>query len=512
MALVDTPHESLLSINKLTKRFYNFVALDSASFHIHKGRCVALLGENGAGKSTLIKTLAGIHKKSSGEVLFKGDPIEDAARIITSNKVPIAFIHQDLGLIEWMTVAENIGLMLGFPKKLGFINWKKAEEKAQEVLGLVGLDIKSSERIFNLSAAEKSLLAIARALVADAEVLILDEPTASLVASDVGRMFQVLKRLKEKGVGMIYVSHRLDEIHDICDDVVVLRDGKMVGSGLVDDYSIDDLVELIVGTKKEMDYRTPLKPNADTVLQIEGLQIGDLDPFSMGLRKGELVSLVGLRNAGQEIIGQALFGRLNIKSGSVHLNGDLANLSSPANSIKSGFAMVAADRVKESICAPMSALENLNLNPTNLGTSNFTFLSKDKEQQTTLDLLRKYDVRPMDPNIAISSMSGGNQQKVILARWFSMNKPVMILDNPTAGVDIGARAEIYKIMQKAINQGLSVIVISSDFEEVVNISNRALVFNRGRVVKELLEGDVTVSNLLKYASGSKIEEVEHGYI
>ncbi|MEI8634310.1 ATP-binding cassette domain-containing protein [Vibrio sp. PP-XX7] len=253
----------------------------------------------GLEKSTLIKTLAGIHKKTSGEIIYKNEPIEDAAHIAAVNKVPIAFIHQDLGLIEWMTVAENIGLTLGFPKKWGLIDWKSAEKKAGEVLALVGLDIKASERIFNLSAAEKSLLAIARALVADAEVLVLDEPTASLVANDVGRMFQVLKRLKAQGVGMIYVSHRLDEIHDICDDVVVLRDGKLVGSGLVADYSIDDLVTLIVGSKKEMNYRTPLQPDHDDILVVRNLQVGDLDPFNTHLHQGELVALVGLRNAGQ---------------------------------------------------------------------------------------------------------------------------------------------------------------------------------------------------------------------
>lgn len=509
MRFVETPEGSLLSINNLTKRFFNFVALESASFNVHPGRCVALLGENGAGKSTLIKTLAGINKKTSGDIFFKDKSIEDATVLNRSGKSPIAFIHQDLGLIEWMTVTENIGLTLGFPKKWGLINWKEAEKKATEVLNLVGLDAKASERVFNLSAAEKALLTIARALIADAEVLILDEPTASLVASDVGRMFDVLKRLKSQGVGMIYVSHRLDEIHDICDDVVVLRDGKMVGSGLVKDYSLDDLVTLIVGMKKEMSYRTPLNSSADIVLDIKNLQVGDLDPFNMTLRKGELISLVGLRNAGQEAIGQSLFGRLNIHSGSVVINGQPANISSPANSIASGIAMVAADRVKESICGSMSALENLNLNPKNLGKNDLSFLSKEKEQSSTLQAMLEYTVRPRDPDIAINAMSGGNQQKIILARWFNMNKPVMILDNPTAGVDIGARSEIYKIMQKAINNGLAVIVISSDFEEVVNISNRALVFNRGRVVKELIKEDVTLSNLLKYASGSKVEEVQH---
>jgi ribose transport system ATP-binding protein len=505
MELVNTPDGSLLTVESLTKRFFNFVALDSASFSVHKGRCVALLGENGAGKSTLIKTLAGINKKTSGKIVFKGDDIEDAAHIATSGKTPIAFIHQDLGLIEWMTVAENIGLTLGFPKRFGLINWKLAEKRAKEVLALVGLDIKPSERIFNLSAAEKSLLAIARALVADAELLVLDEPTASLVASDVELMFTVLRSLKERGVGLIYVSHRLDEIHEICDDVVVLRDGKLVGSGLVNNYNLDDLVTLIVGSKKQTDFRTPLQLDHPELLRVNNLVIGSLAPFNMSLRKGELVALVGLRNAGQEAVGQALFGRLNTKAGQVFINGHLANISTPTASIKSGFAMVAADRVKESICASMSALENLNLNPSNLGRRELARLNRQSEQNNIVVAMDKYDVRPKDPDIPIGSMSGGNQQKIILARWFNLNKPILILDNPTAGVDIGARAEIYKIMQQAILNGLSVIVISSDFEEVVNIANRALVFNRGRVVKELIESEVSVSNLLKYASGSKEE-------
>lgn len=512
MEFVHSSDNSLLSIDTLTKRFFNFVALDSASFNVHRGRCVALLGENGAGKSTLIKTLAGINKKTSGHIRFKGQEIDDATAIATGDKTPIAFIHQDLGLIEWMTVSENIGLTLGYPKRFGIIDWKAAERRAKQVLDLVGLKIKPSERIFNLSAAEKSLLAIARALDANAEVLVLDEPTASLVASDVEQMFQVLRTLKDRGVGLIYVSHRLDEIHEICDDVVVLRDGRLVGSGLVHDYSLDELVTLIVGSKKQMDYRTPLKPDNDVLLQVEDLKIGSLPPFNMSLRKGELVSLVGLRNAGQEAIGQALFGRLNTSDGHVLINGIRANIKSPAGAIKSGIAMVAADRVKESICAQMSAAENLNINPTNISGNELSKLDQKAERKLTFDAMDKYDVRPKDPDIAIGAMSGGNQQKIILARWFNLNKPILILDNPTAGVDIGARAEIYRIMQNAIENGLSVIVISSDFEEVVNISNRALVFNRGQVVKELTNTDVTVSNLLKYASGTKLEEVSNGDI
>jgi ribose transport system ATP-binding protein len=325
------------------------------------------------------------------------------------------------------------------------------------------------------------------------------------VASDVELMFKVLRSLKERGVGLIYVSHRLDEIHEICDDVVVLRDGKLVGAGLVNDYNLDDLVTLIVGSKKQTDFRTPLQLDHPELLRVSDLVIGSLAPFNMSLRKGELVALVGLRNAGQEAVGQALFGRLNTKAGQVFVNGSLANISSPTASIKSGFAMVAADRVKESICASMSALENLNLNPSNLGRKELSRLDRHSEQNNIMVAMDKYDVRPKDPDIPIGSMSGGNQQKIILARWFNLNKPILILDNPTAGVDIGARAEIYKIMQQAILNGLSVIVISSDFEEVVNISNRALVFNRGRVVKELIESEVSVSNLLKYASGSKEE-------
>ena len=216
MELVNTPDGSLLTVESLTKRFFNFVALDSASFSVHKGRCVALLGENGAGKSTLIKTLAGINKKTSGKIVFKGDDIEDAAHIATSGKTPIAFIHQDLGLIEWMTVAENIGLTLGFPKRFGLINWKLAEKRAKEVLALVGLDIKPSERIFNLSAAEKSLLAIARALVADAELLVLDEPLSGLDQAAQKEMLGLFSAFNKRGGTIVMVEHNWQVVIDYC--------------------------------------------------------------------------------------------------------------------------------------------------------------------------------------------------------------------------------------------------------------------------------------------------------
>lgn len=498
-----TPHQALLRLDRIVKRFGSNTVVNNVSIDIEPGKILALLGENGAGKSTLIKVLAGVYKRDGGRILFHGQEIKSAAALKKRTTQPIAFIHQDLGLVEWMTVAENMALVMGFPRRVGLINWDLVRRRAHRALQEVGIDLDPDARVFDLSRTEKSLLAIARAVAVEAEVLVLDEPTASLPADDVRHLFTVLKRLKEKRVGMIYVTHRLDEVIEIADDICVMRDGNQVAGGPTSAYTLRDLVRAIVGQEAERNLRRPqVSPNAETLLTLDDVVIGETGPVTFTLRRGEMLALAGLRGAGQEEIGRSLFGLRTLEKGRITLNGKPLKANSPLEAIRAGISMVAGDRIHESVVMSMSVRENLFLNPCNLGRKPLSAYGASDEIPLANQKVKEFDVRPKNVNLDISALSGGNQQKVVMARWLNMHSPLLILEDPTAGVDVGARADIYHILNAALDQGIAVLVVSTDFEEIAHICSRALVFNRGQVVGELRDEDVSFANLLALACGS----------
>ena len=498
----QTSTQPVLRLDRIVKKFGSNVVVNNISVDIHPGKIMALLGENGAGKSTLIKVLAGVYKRDGGKILFHGQEIKSAAALKKRTTQPIAFIHQDLGLVDWMTVAENMALVMGFPRRIGLIDWPSVRARAHHALQEVGIDLDPDTRVFDLSRTEKSLLAIARAVAVEAEVLVLDEPTASLPADDVRHLFTVLKRLKEKNVGMIYVTHRLDEVIEIADDICVMRDGNFVAGGPTSQYSLRDLVKAIVGQEAERNLRRPsVAPEAETLLTLQDVLIGDTGPVSFTLRRGEMLALAGLRGAGQEEIGRSLFGLRTLDQGSITLKGEIFKANSPLEAIRAGISMVAGDRIHESVVMSMSVRENLFLNPCNLGRKPLSAYGAGAEIPLANQKVQEFDVRPKNVNLDISALSGGNQQKVVMARWLTMHSPLLILEDPTAGVDVGARADIYHILNEALDQGISVLVVSTDFEEIAHICSRALVFNRGQVVGELRNEEVSFANLLALACG-----------
>jgi len=493
----------LLSMRHIVKRFGGNVAVNNVSLDIYPGQVVALLGENGAGKSTLIKVLAGVYSRDGGEILFRGQPVDSAAALRQGNEQPIAFIHQDLGLVEWMTVAENMALVMGFPRRFGLIDWAATKRQAQKALEDIGIQLDPDDRVFDLSRTEKSLLAIARAVAVDASVLVLDEPTASLPADDVRHLFRVMNILREKQVGMIYITHRLDEVMEMADTVCAMRDGCYAGGGDIGSYSLRGLVELIVGESLRNDQRQALPDaSAPVLLKMEHVKVGDTGPVSFELRAGEMVALAGLRGAGQEEIGRLLFACRTQGSGQITLNGVPFTATTPGEAMSAGVSFVAGDRLHESLIPGMMVRENLFMNPCKHGHALFSRYNENSEAPLSWEKIRQFDVRPSQINIEISALSGGNQQKVVMARWLSLNAPLLILEDPSAGVDVGARAEIYDLLNQALQNGVAILVISNDLEEVAHICNRALVFNRGQIVGELLNQDVTFARLLELASGS----------
>ena len=492
-----------LFFNSVSKSFGGTQALRGVSLHVERGEIVALLGENGAGKSTLIKTLGGIHKADSGRVMIDGvDYVHKPGSMNQRQKV--AFIHQDLGLIEWMSVAENIAMAVGFQKKSGLISWKQSEEVARRALALVECDFDSSARVSSLTRTEKSLVAIARALVVNCDFLVLDEPTASLPADEVERLFAALRPLKAKGVGMIYVSHRLDEIFQIADRVAVLRDGQMVGMRDVAHTNADELVTLIVG-RKAREFARPVLSGGDEILKVTNLRTDRVGPVSFGMERGEMLGLVGLRGAGHEDVGRALFG-LQDFDGEILLEGVAPALGNPGEAIASGIGFVARDRVVESVAPALSICENAFLNPLVRGRGLLELVRTETEQAAARELGAMVGLTPNDPTLAIEALSGGNQQKVVVGRWLGTGRKLLIAEDPTAGVDVGAKAEIYNLLFDAMQAGMGVLIVSTDFEEVANICHRALVFSRGQLVAELEGVELSTESLIQAASASDVSE------
>ncbi len=506
------PGAPLLQFRAVCKRFGGTQAVDHVTLDVRAGEILALLGENGAGKSTLIKLLAGIYPADAGEIVFDGQP-EAEWRSRDRTRQPVAFIHQDLGLVEWMTVAENVALGMGYPRRwgntvarhLGLIDWPRARATARRVMARVGCNIDPERRVFSLTRAEKSLLAIGRALEVQARLLVLDEPSASLPMADVARLFGVLRGLRAQGMAMVYVSHRLDEVMAISDRAAVMRDGKLVAVRDTAATTESELVGLIVG--KALDASLPkapravAAPNAGPVLVLDGAASGNAGPLSFTVRRGEVVGLVGLRGAGQEAISRALFGREPLSAGRMQLLGRDVVLRSTADAIRAGVAYVASERLEENLAGSMTVAENLFPNPVLVGEGGLAFARRRREHAAAMALIRRFDVNPPAPAAEVQQLSGGNQQKVVLARWFHLDKPLTVLEEPTAGVDVGAKRQIYGVLRERAEAGSALIVVSTDFEEVATVCTRVLVFRSGLIAAELQGADITVARLLSLAAG-----------
>jgi ribose transport system ATP-binding protein len=489
--------QPLLDVRGVSKRFGGTRALNDARIEVGAGEIVALLGENGAGKSTLIKILAGVYSLDSGTVTYRGRDVTHGLR-----HLPIAFLHQDLGLIEWMTVAENISLMLGFPRRFGMIDWDVARTRAERALEVVGADIDPEMRVHDLTRTEKSLVAIARALAAEAEILVLDEPTASLPANEVARLFIALRRLRARGVGMIYVSHRLDEVFEIADRMVILRDGRVVGERVVSATSPEETILLIVGREPSLLFKRPSQHEGTARLVFEQVTTEAAGPLNCRIRSGEVVGFVGLRGAGQECVGRVLFGLASATGGRMLLDGRTIAPASPRQAMDLGINLVCADRVAESVVPSLSIRENLFLNPVAAGHTLVSYVTPDRESRAAFELGERIGLKPNDSSLPIEWLSGGNQQKVVVGRWLHLEASVYVFEDPTAGVDVGAKAEIYRLFDIVIQRGGTILIVSTDFEEVAKICHRALVFDRGCVVAELAGDDLCAENLLAAASAS----------
>lgn len=503
--------EYILEMNNITKEFPGVKALSNVNFKVKKGEIHALVGENGAGKSTLMKVLSGIYPAGTydGEIVFKGQ-VQRMSGIKDSERIGIAIIYQELALVKQMSIAENIFLGNEIIKK-GFIDYDETYKRTAEILKEVHLDLNPATKVLNLGVGQQQLVEIAKAISKNADLLILDEPSAALTERETENLLEILRTLKAKGVTCIYISHKLNEIFEISDTITVLRDGKTVGTIPTSEMNEDKLIAMMVG--REMSERFPRKEHTpkEVVLEVKNWTVHNpeipekeiIKNVSFEVRKGEILGIAGLMGAGRTELVMSLFGAYGTGvKGEIYLNGKKLNIKKPKDAIKAGIAYVSEDRKKYGLVLGQDIKTNTSLASLDRLVNNGIVNDNEIVRQTN-----KYveDLNIKTPSIEqkANNLSGGNQQKVVLSKWLMTEPKVLILDEPTRGIDVGAKYEIYNIMNDLVDQGVCIIMISSELPEVLGMSDRILIMHEGEINGEIDYKEATQEKVMYYATGGK---------
>ena len=483
-ALHAHPSPPLLAVENIQKAFPGVRALSGVAFEVRAGEVHALLGENGAGKSTLIKIISGVYQPDSGNILIDGRRTAlsspDAAR-----RAGVATIYQELLLFPELTVAENIFLGHAPRAAGGRIDWRAMGAKANALLASLDIrDLAADQIVGTLSVGHRQRVEILRALSHDARVLIMDEPTAALTEADVARLFDIVRRLKARGVGIVYISHRMDEIFTIADRVTVLRDGSYVGSKVVADTSSGELVQMMVGRRIESLFPKITVPIGAPIMEARNIVRRPMTRrVSVTVRAGEIVGLAGLVGSGRSELAQTLFGVTPAESGDIRLTGRSVVIDSPETARAHGVAYVPEDRGSQGLIRAMSVLHNFSLAALD-GLSRRGFIDRPAERRMAEDGVKRFSVKTNSVDEIAGRLSGGNQQKIVLGKWLANNPKLLILDEPTRGIDVGAKAEIHRLMGELAASGVAILMISSELPEVLGMSDRVLVMREGRIVAE----------------------------
>lgn len=497
---------NLLQMRNISKSFPGVKALDDVEFSLHHGEVHALVGENGAGKSTLMKILSGIYIEDSGTIMVNGKQ----HTISTPNMAEdlgIAIIHQELSLIKDLTIAENIFLGCEFKYgKTNFINTRLMVEESNKYLKFLDIDIDPNTVARNLSVGEQQMVEIAKALSKQAKILVLDEPTAALTTPEIESLFKIIASLKEKGVGMVYVSHRMEEIFMISDRITVLRDGRYVATKNTKDTDMQELVKLMVG-REITDYYPKWDPPKDKLkekMRIENLNVeGKLKDISLTVNSGEILGIAGLMGAGRTELAKSLFGIEKPSRGKIWIDGKETQIKNPKDAIEQGISLVTEDRKDEGLVLISSCQDNIAL-PNMNKISRLGFVSESKLKQLSTSTIDNLSIKTSDVSQTVDNLSGGNQQKVVIGKWLATNPQILILDEPTRGVDVGAKKEIYEIMVELAESGVAIIMISSELPEVLGMSNRILVMHEGRIMAEFDRMEATQEKIMFAATGGKV--------
>lgn len=483
----------------VTKHFPGVNALQEVSFAVKQGSVHALLGENGAGKSTLLKAISGAHQLSAGRILLDGEAthFRNTADAIAAG---IAVIYQELHLIPEMSVAEN--LLLGhYPSRLGVVNRKRLLAEARNHLARLGESFDPSTRLGNLSIGQRQMVEIAKALSRGARIIAFDEPTSSLSAREIGKLFQVIRELTQQGKVILYVTHRMEEVFELCDSATVLRDGRHVVTwDSLQQITRDRVVSSMVGRDIQDIYSYTSRPIGGTILQVDQLLGAELnEPVSLEIRRGEIVGIFGLIGAGRSELLKLIYGDARAASGTIYVDGKAMRIASPRQAVRSGVVLCPEDRKKEGIFPVRSVCENLNISARRNHLMLRLVTNERWEQSNCRRFIERLSIRTAGERQLIMNLSGGNQQKVILGRWLSEDVKVILLDEPTRGIDVGAKSEIYRIIHELAQNGVGIVMVSSDLPEVLGVTDRVLVMRQGRISGELSRKDATAEKVLTLA-------------
>jgi len=492
--------ETILKMQGIQKYFSGVHALNGVNFDLKAGEVHALMGENGAGKSTLIKVLCGIHKRDGGTIEYLGKEVS-YDNIGQSQDAGISVIHQELNMMNDLTVAQNMFIGREFMKG-GFISDRAMEAEAQRQFDKMGVKIDPSEKLGNLTVGKQQMVEITKAISRDCKLLVLDEPTAALTLPEVEELFKIMGELKEKGIGMIYISHRMDEITRISDRVTVMRDGEYVGTVNTAETTRDEIVKMMVGRVIMGDQKehSNVPADAEVVLEVKNLNAGkEVKNVSFNLRKGEILGFAGLMGAGRTEVARALYGADRKQTGEIYMNGKLVKIDTPEQAVRHGICYLSEDRKRFGLMLDKSVVENSAVASVDDYIQHIIIDdAKMREVAEYYNNLLRTKTPSMDQ--LLKNLSGGNQQKVIIARWLMKDVDVFIFDEPTRGIDVGAKSEIYNLMDELVKQGKSIIMISSELPEVLRMSDRIVVMCEGRKTGELSIEEATQENIMQLAT------------
>ena len=485
-----------LALKNIKKEFPGVLALDDVSLEAKAGSVHALMGENGAGKSTLIKILAGAYNKDQGRILFDDKEV-NIDNPNDSLNLGIKVVYQEIALIPEFTVGENIFLEKFPVNSLGIVNWKKLYNDCNNLLKKIGFNLNVKEKVANLSISEQQIVEIARAIFQNASVVVMDEPTSSLTPNEIEKLFEVIENLKKNNIAIIYITHKIDEIFKIANEVTVLRDGKLISHRDIKDTSEEILIQDMVGRKVEQKFDRPVKSFDKVLMNINNISTkSKLKDISFNLYKGEILGFFGLMGAGRTELAKAIYGYDNISNGSIEIDGQTLKKFNTQTMVKNGVGYVTEDRKGEGIIKDMNLRENMSLPSLEIFEKLFT-INKNKEKKISNEYINKFEVKTPSSERLITLLSGGNQQKILLSRWLIRNLKIIILDEPTRGVDIGAKTEILRLINDLAKDGLSVILMTSEMNDLLTLSDRIIVMAGGKISKEFDRNEATQEEIFK---------------
>ncbi|MCH2378642.1 MAG: sugar ABC transporter ATP-binding protein [Pedosphaera sp.] len=504
----DADAAPLLEVGQVTKQFPGVKALQDVDLTLNRGEVLAVIGENGAGKSTLMKILAGVQPLDAGEIRIDGKIVQ-LVSVEAALSQGIALIHQELNLADNLNVGANIFLGRE-PCRFGLIDHGRIHRESKQFLNSVGLQVDPATIVRELTVGKQQMVEIAKALSINARVLIMDEPTSSLSQRETENLFQVINDLRVSGVSIIYISHRLGEVKELADRVTVLRDGKNAGDLAREEITHDAMVKLMVGRDLSAFYQhTPREPEG-TVLKVTDLRTPahPEHPLSFEVQAGEIVGLAGLVGAGRTELLQTLFGITPSIGGTIDMDGETVNPQNPIEAIRAGIALAPENRKQQGLVMEMALSENMSL-PSLIRDQHHGFLNRQQEAKITEQMIKQMQIKTPSAEQEVRYLSGGNQQKVVLGKWLAMEPKLLLLDEPTRGIDVGAKQEIYGLMEELTRRGVAILFVSSEMEEVLGMSDRALVMHEGRLSGELARNELTEEAIMQLATGGKPAESAH---